>query len=307
MQTGFVMTRFRFLLLAGLLAFAGALRAQPALPAVPAPTAPQGELNEQVFQVPVSDSVMRGGARTLIIVTVFRPNGDGPFPLVVISHDSPRAVEDRRRMGRAVFEEQARAFVSRGFAVAVPTRRGYGRSGGEWAETYKDCKNPDYRHAGMETARDIIASISALAAEPFIDAQKVLLVGVAAGGFGSLAAATQPISGLMGTVNFAGGRGSINDYAVCELPQLIEAFAAFGAGSRTPSLWLYAENDRSFTPAMAKQMFTAYVRAGGRGELYLAPPHGQNGHAYFYSGIRAWLPLIDEFLAGINLKPVTPK
>jgi dienelactone hydrolase len=297
------MKQLRILLFACVFAFSAAAHAQPAPASGPAPTAPQGELNEQVFQVPVSDSVMRGGASALIVVTVFRPNGNGPFPLVVISHDSPRSVEDRRRMGRAAFEEQARAFVSRGFAVAVPTRRGYGRSGGNWAETYKDCKNPDYRHAGLETARDIIASISALAAEPFIDAKKVLLVGVAAGGFGSLAAATQPIAGLAGTINFAGGRGSINDYAVCELPKLVEAFAAFGAESRAPSLWIYAENDRSFTPAMAKQMFTAYVRAGGRGDLVLAPPHGQDGHAYFYGGVKAWLPLVDEFLAGINLKP----
>jgi dienelactone hydrolase len=299
------MKQIKFLLLAGLFALAAVAHAQPVT--APAPTAPQGELNEQVFQVPVSESVMRGGASALIVVTVFRPNGTGPFPLVVISHDSPRTVEDRRRMGRAAFEEQARAFVSRGFAVAVPTRRGYGRSGGTWAETYKDCANPDYQFAGMETARDIVASVSALSKEPFIDAGKVLLVGVAAGGFGSLAAATQPVSGLAGTINFAGGRGAINDYSVCALPKLVEAFGQFGAESRAPSLWIYAENDRSFTPAMAKQMFSAYVRAGGRGDLVLVPPYAQDGHAYFYSGTREWLPLVDEFLASIKLKPVVTK
>ena len=278
------------------------LLAHAQLAPVPAPTAPQGELNEQVYQVPVTDSVMRGGARALILVTVYRPAGSGPFPLAVISHDSPREVADRRRMGRATFEEQARAFVARGFAVAVPTRRGYGRSEGQWAETYKDCKNPDYRFAGMQTARDIIASISALSAEPFIDATKVLLVGVAAGGFGSLAAATQPIPGLAGTINFAGGRGSISDYTVCELPKLVETFGLFGAESRAPSLWIYAENDRAFTPAAAKQMFTAYVRGGGRGDLVIVPVHGQDGHAYFYGGMPYWLLLVDEFIATLNLK-----
>jgi len=297
------MTMLRTLLLAGLFTLATVARGQP----VPAPTAPQGELNEQVYQVPVSESVMRGGARALILVTVYRPPGNGPFPLVVISHDSPRTVEERRRMGRAAFEDQARAFVGRGFAVAVPTRRGYGRSGGEWAETYKDCKNPDYRFAGMETARDILATISALSTEPFIDATKVLLVGVAAGGFGSLAAATQPIPGLAGTINFAGGRGAVSDYSICELPKLAEAFGVFGAESRAPSFWLYAENDRSFTPAVAKQLFSSYVRAGGRGDLLIVPLHGQDGHAYFYTGMKAWLPLVDEFLASINFRPATAR
>src|SRR4051794_26676925 len=109
-------------------------------------------LNEAVMRAPVVDA---HGRRDLIDVTVFRPDGRGPFPLVVLSHGSPRSAGERRTDGRQRMVAQSRPFLAMGFAVVVPTRRGYGESGGEWAETYGSCESPDYYAAGLESARDI--------------------------------------------------------------------------------------------------------------------------------------------------------
>ena len=51
---------------------------------------------ESVVRAPV----VSGVEQAYIDVTVFRPEGAGPFPLVVLSHGSPRSAEDRRREGR---------------------------------------------------------------------------------------------------------------------------------------------------------------------------------------------------------------
>ena len=71
-----------------------------------------------------------------------------------------------------------------GFAVIVPTRRGYGNSGGSWAESYGPCSNPDYYRAGLESARDVRAAIESVRAQPWADTNRIVLAGQSAGGCG---------------------------------------------------------------------------------------------------------------------------
>ena len=76
--------------------------------------------SETVVRAPV----MEGRRAVLIELTVLRPDGAGPFPLVVLSHGSPRSAEERRREGRQRLIAQSEPFLAMGFAVLVPTRRG---------------------------------------------------------------------------------------------------------------------------------------------------------------------------------------
>src|SRR5688572_22197088 len=151
--------------------------------------------------------VVSESRRDYIDVTIYRPDGAGPFPLLVLNHGSPRDAASRRSDGRQRLERQSRPFVAMGFAVLVPTRRGYGESDGDWAETYGACANPDYYRAGLESARDIRAAVDAVRGEPWVDATRVVLAGQSAGGFGSVAASSSSFPGLIAVVNFAGGRG----------------------------------------------------------------------------------------------------
>jgi predicted dienelactone hydrolase len=95
-----------------------------------APQAPPARLatdiREAVVRVPVS--VENHIGRTVqadLIVTTFRPAGQGPFPLVVLNHGRPVYEQERAAMKRQRLESAARFFVRKGFAVAVPTRIGY--------------------------------------------------------------------------------------------------------------------------------------------------------------------------------------
>ena len=250
-------------------------------------------LNEAVMHAPVFDAE---GHRDSIEVTVYRPDGPGPFPVLVLSHGSPRSAAARRGEGRQRLFHQSAPFVAMGYAVLVPTRRGYGESGGEWAEAYGACNDPDYFHAGLETARDIRAAVEAVRKHKWADTSRVVLAGQSAGGFGSIAAASTPFPGLLAVINFAGGRGSLGPHDVCAPDRLVAAMARYGVTARVPSLWLYSVNDQFFGPALAHRMHEAFTASGGRAEFFAAPPTGDDGHGYFSWMPRDWAPRVEAFL-----------
>lgn len=251
---------------------------------------------EQVMRVPV----VAGTEQAYIDVTVFRPKGAGPFPIVVLSHGSPRNAQERRAEGRQRLAAQSRQFVDMGFAVLVPTRRGYGTSEGRWAEAYGPCSNPDYYHAGLESARDMRAAVEAVRGEPWVDASRIVLAGQSAGGFGSVAASSLPLKGLLGVVNFAGGRGSLGPDHVCGETRLVDAMSRYGSAARVPELWIYSVNDRFFPPKLARRMYEAFVGSGGVAEFVEAPATGLDGHGYFARAMDDWSPRVATFLKRIG-------
>lgn len=267
--------------------------AAAALCAATALAQPSSGLRETVIKAPVVDA---HGRRDLIDVTIFRPGGNGPFPIAVLSHGSPRSAEERRTDGRQRLVDQAGPFLAMGFAVLVPTRRGYGESDGPWAETYGSCSNPDYYSAGLESARDIRAAVDAVRAATWADASRVVLAGQSAGGFGSVAASAVPFPGLIAVVNFAGGRGSMGPNDVCGESRLVEAMGRYGKQARVPELWVYSVNDEFFGPALARRMHAAFVQSGGNAEFFAAPATGSDGHAYFAWKMRDWSPRVEVFL-----------
>jgi len=234
-----------------------------------------------------------------IAVYVHRPAGSGPFPVLMLSHGSPRDAAGRAEFGKGTLAVVARHFAARGVMVAVPIRRGYGAEGGTWAEGYGACDRAEFHRAGLNSARDIRAALDAVLARPDADGRRVVLMGVSAGGWGSLAAASQSVPGLLGVVNFAGGRGSLKAGEVCSPDALVSAAARYGSGSRVPQLWLYSSNDRFFGPEIAGRLHRAFQEAGGRAEFVAAPPFGEDGHRYIRA-IDQWRGKVDGFLAGVG-------
>ena len=235
-----------------------------------------------------------------IKVILYKPDGTGPFPLLVLSHGSPRNAEERKSYGGKTLQAQAEAYATNGVAVAVPIRRGYGGNG-KWEEGFGACEHPDYYDAGLAGADDIDAAIAAFLKRPDIDASRVVLMGVSAGGWASLAAATK--GDVLGVVNFAGGRGSSAPDTVCNEDDLIYAAGRYGAESRhLPELWIYSQNDHFFGPSLAHRLFDAFTTAGGKATFMAAPAYGDDGHKYF-DDVNAWKPTVDGFLRQIGFLP----
>lgn len=266
--------------------------------ALAAPPVPKDALVREFGTLPVTIDGSRYTLESLIV----RPPGDGPFPLALIAHGSPRDVAQRTRFAVSSMRPQAEEMARRGYAVAVVLRRGYGTSTGAVVEGAGPCDRPNYVGAGREGAKDLRAVVETMRAQPYVDASRILIVGVSAGGFAALAAAADPPEGLRAVVNFAGGRGSPAPGVVCEDYALVRAFGAFGETARVPMLWVYAENDSYFPPGLAQRFYDAFTGAGGRAELVIAAPFGDDGHALFSRrGTPIWRPLVDGFLRKAGL------
>lgn len=259
------------------------------------PAAAQDYTREQLrIPMPAADP---GGLEALLI----RPAGGGPYPLALISHGAPRESSARTAMSANRFYRQAIEFARRGFAALIVMRRGYGTSGGAYAEDSGPCERRDYLRTARESATDLRAAVLAMKNRSDVATEGFIAVGISAGGFASIALSADPPPGLAAAINFAGGRGSRADDDVCDEDSLIRALAALGRTSRIPTLWIYAQNDRFFGPALARKMHAAFTGAGGRAQFIDAAAFGKDGHSLFSSGVATWTPMVDEFLRAQHL------
>jgi len=239
------------------------------------------------------------GLETLLVW----PNTPGKHPLALISHGSPRDASQREAMSAISALPVAMEFARRGFAVAYVLRRGYGHSGGDWAESYGSCNDTHYLKAAHAGSADLHAALRYLAKQPQFDLQEMIAVGYSAGGFATLAlTADSPPKGLVAALLFAPGRGSTEHDSVCQEDALVAAFGDLGKTSRTPMLWVYAQNDHYFNTATAEKFYQAFKAAGGHVNLQWAPAYGDEGHMLFSrAGIPDWTPILDDFLKSHDL------
>jgi len=236
--------------------------------------------------------------------TVFRPAGKARAPLVVMNHGSPADSEERPSMERPRFPAISSYFVSRGYVVVLPLRRGYGKTGGRWAEEYGSCEAPDYAGAGLQTAADIQAAIYYMRTQPFVAPDRAIVVGHSAGGWGTLALSSLNPPGVPAMIDFAGGRGGHQPVpgGVCGPDFLVAAAGKFGATARVPLLWITTENDSFFEPRLVRRMVRAYNGAGGHALHRALGPFGEDGHdlASSASSGAIWQPFVASFLDSVK-------
>lgn len=213
---------------------------------------------------------------------LFRPPGDGPFPLAVIAHASTQNKIRRAQMAQPDYRALAGALAARGFAVLVPERPGHGGTGGRYLEDQGGCAAPDYLRAGRASADSLAAALTFMRAQSFVSGTAVVLVGHSAGGWGALALAGRRLSDIAAIIVFAPGRGGHADGRagrVCAPGRLVATAASFGQDARVPVTWLVAANDSYFPPDLSRAMADAFAGAG-RAQLRfkVLPSFGAEGH-----------------------------
>jgi dienelactone hydrolase len=240
----------------------------------------------QQWLVPSPDPVT--AARAIL----FRPPGEGPFPLAVIAHASTQNVLRRAQMPQPEYRALAAWLVARGFAVFVPERPGHGATGGKYPEDQGGCDEADYARSGRVTADEIAAGAGFIRKQPFIRPEGMVVIGHSAGAWGALALAREDPTKIAAIVAFAPGRGGhANDFPnrVCAPHTLMAAAAEFGKAARAKVTWLVAANDSYFSPAFSRQLVDAFRGGGGKADFHVLPAHGGEGH---------WLP---ETEGGVKL------
>ena len=270
-----------------------ALLVTAAVALIVVPAAPAGPFIVENFFVPVSDYSIE--------VTVLRPKGLGPFGVVVLNHGVGATREARMLESPEPFLRSAAAFAERGYAVVMPRRRGFGATGGDYAESPGSCGNPNFRHGEREAAEDVLAAYAFAQKLPYVDPGRMILAGQSAGGVVSLYAASKSPPGLQAVIAFAAGRGA--DAAgkpgvPCAAAALGALFAEMGKSIKVPALLYYAENDLYFGPATARMWYGRLREGASNAELVVQPAFESNGHFVFTDpdGERSWLPAVEDFL-----------
>jgi len=250
------------------------------------------QFHEKEIRIPWAKAAPQGLQALLVYADL-----PGKHPLVVMTHGTSRERQKRDEVSAWAMLPQATWFARRGWVALVAVRRGYGASGGR--ADYVDARG-DYILAGEESAEDLRMAAEFGSKLPEVDPSRIIAVGVSTGGFATVALTANPPAGLVAAINFAGGRGSMSDHEVRNPGDLIGAYRYFGKHSRTPMLWIYAENDHFFWPELAQKFDVAFRQSGGQDQFIQAPAIGKDGHSLF-GHVVAWSPVVDDFLKAQNL------
>lgn len=238
------------------------------------------------------------GKPALLDAFVTRPAGKVRWPVALITNGADGTAElDRWELNPNWMSGTALAFARHGYAAVVVLRQGYGYSSGGAEYAGGTCTHPLHDMAMKRDADDLLGALSAIRQQPWASRHKTVLAGMSAGGFAVLAAGAGHPSGVQAIVNFDGGRGASTGSTLCDEPGLLRAFATMGSSSRTPTLWLYSENDKIFPPVTGKSFFSAYTSAGGKGSFIVMPPFGTNGHYFMNTAPEEfWWKTVADFL-----------
>jgi dienelactone hydrolase len=138
----------------------------------------------------------QNGSLTLV-ADVYKPDGPGPFPLVLWNHGRAKAPE------RSEFDPVGAAFVGAGYVMVAPLRRGHGNSQGTWIGAAVDSV---HRRFGADSAThtltrlleteqldDQLAGLAAAKRLPFVDSTRVVVAGCSLGGVESLLGAERGV------------------------------------------------------------------------------------------------------------------
>lgn len=213
---------------------------------------------------------------------IHRPEGEGPHPVIVSIHGGPEA------QARPGFSSTFQYWVQElGAAVAVPNVRG---SSG-YGNTYVNLDNVFLRE---DSVRDIGALLDWIAAQPDLDADRVVVYGGSYGGYMVLASLMHYSDRLAGGVNIVGisnfvtflentagyrrdlRRVEYGDERDPEVRAFLESISPSNNADRiqAPLFIIQGANDPRVPASEAEQILTAVREAGNEPWYLLALDEG---------------------------------
>lgn len=223
---------------------------------------------------------------------VYRPEGAGPFPVVIYNHGS-RAGHEREERPFAYVGEM---LASGGYVVVVPERRGYGKSDGPtFAETVGEDRGPRFVARVQEETDDMLASVEFVKTLPYADGNRVGVMGWSFGGIISVFAASRS-SAFRAVVDQAGAALTWD-----HSPAMQAALKEAAGKIRIPLLGMVAKNDR--TTESVKAVVHEAEAHGSAARLIVYPPFKPQeaagvapGHMIFgREGWKIWEADVKEF------------
>ena len=223
-----------------------------------------------------------------------RPDDSLPHPLVIMTHGRNGPHPARNTAEKTSYLEICSTLASRGYTVMLLIRRGYGNSDGPDSEL----KDTPY-DSGMEAAKDLLSAVKYIKTNPYVDPEKIVVMGHSQGGWAAIAFSTLKDTGVLGTVILSGGTNytDINsDSLSTRYSKWISDCGKYGANNVIPTLWIYSPNDSAIPDVASQPMFKSFQDAGGKGTFIMKPVYAPDGH--FFVGTPNFF--IDDILTFFN-------
>ncbi len=265
------------------------------------------DIVRQEIKVPVTvfNSNNKQKVEEDVVVTIIRDTVFKKAPYLILNHGRTGTKEERAKQSFRPYFVNAEYFARKGFVVIMPLRIGYGNTGGPDVEFSGPCYNKNYQDATKSAVEEIKQVINSVSNLEYIDKSKGLVVGHSVGGLVSVAFSGEDITGLKGTVNFAGGNGGdTRDFLrerPCSAQKLTETFASYGFKSKVPTLWLYSVNDQFWGEKLPKEWFSSFQKNGGKGRMLMLPESGGDGHQVFIDRPNLWKAEFEKFIKEVGL------
>ena len=229
------------------------------------------------------------------------PKTQGPFPLVILGHDSGRGTVNRQI-------RFSRRLVEHGIAVLRHDKRGVGKSEGVYSKAWSDL--PLY-------AEDLVAAVEFIKDRPEIDASYIGLMGNSQSGWVIPMAAVSSedvgyvilLSGPTVTTaqtNFFSSIATDDALSIEELSKQLKMFenppgdvdpVPYLEQLNMPGLWLYGQEDRIVPALESAAILDELVQRLDKPFTVKTYPEGDHGLRYTGTrkGIDYWPDLLDWF------------
>ncbi len=253
---------------------------------------------------------------TIKLVTyIYRPLKNDRHEVILFSHGSTAGmIRSPKEPVDGPPPSLVRFFISRGYTLVAPRRRGRAESTGTYVE---ECAY----YLGQCTLLQQVALTDRSLREALLDSNavidqlilgrlvtrqaKIILCGISRGGFLSLMLAGERPAIVKGVINFSGGWHSVTDkYPPADNQKRLESqtvrLARAAKQTKAPSIWIYAARDPFYNETAPRDFLKAWREAGGVAEYFFVTDHSlPSGHAVGTDS-SLWASQIDEFLKRLN-------
>jgi dienelactone hydrolase len=258
---------------------------------------------------------------------VFKPQGTGPFKVLLFAHGRPAYAKERARLVHPMPYGHVRYWLAKGYAVVAPIRPGYGAasggavgslgnadlesSGAGYSASGQCLRSPSPARTAKAAMQAQRAALDWVRQQPWARHDHIVLEGQSVGGLAIVALCAANPPGVKGCINFSGGAGGDPQHApgrMCQPEQTTQLMRGYGHTTQPPSIWLYAANDLYWGAEPPQQWHAAFAQAAqaaqtashpaktGPSTFVQTPPIGSDGHSLLRAGSVLWRPPLEAWL-----------
>lgn len=206
---------------------------------------------------------------------LWKPEGAGPFPAIVWNHGSEKMPGSHPKL--------AEFYTAHSYVFFVPHRRGQGRSPGNYIQDLVAMAPPPERAWRMvelqdDEVDDVIAGVTYLKSQPFVDPARIAVSGCSYGGIQTLLIGERDL-GIRALVPFAPGAKAWEGNVPLR-SRLLQAVDR----AKAPVFLIQAKNDFDLSPIQVLSKEAERKHKDFQSKLYPAFGHtNQDGHWGFCS------------------------